>query len=95
MPMYALIIIAALVLLFICIGFYICIILRKNKTNQMQHEMAIAHELEVAKREGVEIPDDLEKRIGKLTRHDPNSKSSVSSGYAKVHPDLAKSGGSE
>ena len=61
----------------------------------MQHEMAIAHELEVAKREGVEIPDDLEKRIGKLTRHDPNSKSAASSGYAKVHPDLAKSGGSE
>ena len=89
MPVYIFIIICVLVLLFFGIGIYICILLRRNKSDRELHERAIAHELEVARREGVEIPDDLEKRIGDFTKSTNSGKSGGKG--AKVHPELSKS----
>ena len=37
--------------------------MRKNKSERDLQERAIVRELQLAKQEGVEIPDDLEKRL--------------------------------
>ena len=63
MPNWVLLLICLLVVLFIILGVYICIQMRRNKSERSLQERAILRELTLAKEEGVEIPEDLEKRL--------------------------------
>ena len=66
MANWALILMCSLLVLFTILGVYICVVMRRNKSHRNLQEAAIIRELELAKSEGIEIPEDLEKRLGKL-----------------------------
>ena len=44
----------------------ICIMMRKNRDTERLTQSAIARELALAKQEGIEIPDDLDKRLSRF-----------------------------
>ena len=46
--------------------------MRKNKSEQQLQERAIIRELALAKSEGAEIPDDLEKRLARFEMMEEN-----------------------
>jgi len=73
--------------------------MRRNKSERGLQERAIVRELQLAKSEGVEIPDDLEKRLERFQDMEENGmkkgsqkeggqmmKSTGSNGEYKVHP---------
>ena len=47
--------------------------MRRNKSERQLQERAIIRELQMAKSEGVEIPDDLEKRLERFQQADENN----------------------
>ena len=63
MANYILLILIVIVALVAGVGIFIVIQMRRNRETFQLQERAIANELELAKKEGVEIPDDLEKRL--------------------------------
>lgn len=63
MANYILLILVVIVALVAGVGIFIVIQMRRNRETFQLQERAIANELELAKKEGVEIPDDLEKRL--------------------------------
>ena len=88
MPNWVLLLICVLVALFIVLGVYICIQMRRNKSERSLQERAIIRELALAKDEGVEIPEDLEKRLTRFQNID--EKAANKKGMTrnmKVHPD--------
>lgn len=60
---WVLVTVCSLVVLFAICAIVICIQMKRNKSERSLQERAIARELELARQEGVEIPDDLEKRL--------------------------------
>ena len=60
---WLLIVIGVVTLLFICLATYICVQMRRNKSERHLQERAIVREVYLAKAEGIEIPDDLSKRL--------------------------------
>jgi len=70
---WMIIIAAAALIIFGLLGFFICIQQRKNKSEQKLAERAIERELALAKEEGVEIPDDLEKKLSRFQTGDDDT----------------------
>ena len=62
-PIWIIIVICSVVFVFVLIVVSICFMMSKNKQNRNLQERAIIRELALAKSEGIEIPDDLEKRL--------------------------------
>ena len=90
MPNWVLLLICVLTALFIVLGIYICIQMRRNKSERSLQERAIIRELALAKDEGVEIPEDLEKRLTRFQNIDEKEKAANKKGMTrnmKVHPD--------
>ena len=90
MPNWILLLICVLAALFIILGIYICIQMRRNKSERSLQERAIIRELSLAKEEGVEIPEDLEKRLERFQNMDEkaNAKKGMTRNM-KVHPEDA------
>ena len=90
MPNWVLLLICVLAALFIVLGVYICIQMRRNKSERSLQERAIIRELSLAKEEGVEIPEDLEKRLERFQNMDEkaNAKKGMTRNM-KVHPEDA------
>ena len=90
MPNWILLLICVLAALFIILGIYICIQMRRNKSERSLQERAIIRELSLAKEEGVEIPEDLEKRLERFQSMDEkaNAKKGMTRNI-KVHPEDA------
>ena len=88
MPNWVLLLICVLAALFIVLGVYICIQMRRNKSERSLQERAIIRELSLAKEEGVEIPEDLEKRLTRFQNMDEkaNAKKGMTRNM-KVHPE--------
>ena len=71
----------------------------KNKDERGLQERAIVRELQLAKAEGVDIPDDLEKRLERFQQEDMQNGmkkgsqveggSMIKKGECKVHPGSA------
>ena len=90
MANWILLLICLLATLFIILGVYICIQMRRNKSERSLQERAIIRELSLAKEEGVEIPEDLEKRLERFQNMDEkaNAKKGMTRNM-KVHPEDA------
>ena len=65
-PLWVVIVIVGIVIVFSAVTLFICCLMRRNRDSQRLTESAIAHELALAKQEGVEIPDDLEKSLSRF-----------------------------
>ena len=65
-PIWIIIVIVCIVIVFSIIIIFICIMMRKNRETERLTESAIARELALAKQEGIEIPDDLDKRLSRF-----------------------------
>ena len=97
MPYWTLILLAALVVFFTVIIVCIVRMIRKNKDHSQAQELAILQELQAAKAEGLDIPEDLEKRLARFEQReewkdDMDGKKSDKK-LAKVHPDHCAANG--
>lgn len=63
MPWWTLILLIALVFIFVLLTIYIARTIRKNRDHRDAQELAIMQELQMAKADGLDIPEDLEKRL--------------------------------
>ena len=64
--MWVIIVIICIGVIFSIVIIFICILMRRNNKNRELTESAIARELALAKEEGIQIPDDLEKRLSRF-----------------------------
>lgn len=88
-PNWTLLLIILLLVIFIVLGTYIFIVFKRNKAHRDLQEAAIMHELELAKKEGIEIPEDLEKRLSRYQKEE--EKEIEGKKYSsKVHPEQGK-----
>lgn len=55
--------IVVVALVFILTIAYICYIMQRNRKNYELEDRVLAQQIALAKQEGIEIPDDLEKRL--------------------------------
>ena len=65
-PIWIIIMIASIVVVFAIIICSICYMMRKNRQSRDLQDNVIIREIALAKAEGVQIPDDLEKRLSRL-----------------------------
>lgn len=88
MANWVLLTVVIIIVSFSILGCFICVQMRKSKSNLNLQERAIIEELQMAKKEGVAIPDDLQKRLTRFEKGGQDSgKDSFNKGNPKVHPD--------
>ena len=92
MANWLIIVIALAALFLIGIVVYISCVMKRNKSDHDLQQRAIIRELALAKQEGVEIPDDLEKRLTRFQQVEDKDGMKGSGKSAKVHPMMNASG---
>ena len=80
------IVIGLAVVFLIAVVIYITCVMKRNKSDNELQERAIVRELALAKQEGVEIPDDLEKRLSRFQQVDQDEGMKKGGRSTKVHP---------
>lgn len=93
MPWWTLILLIALVFIFVLLTIYIARTIRKNKDHRDAQELAIMQELQMAKADGLDIPEDLEKRLAMFEQDEQKVDFDGKNGgknLRQVHPDKQK-----
>lgn len=93
MPWWTLILLIALVFIFVLLTIYIARTIRKNRDHRDAQELAIMQELQMAKADGLDIPEDLEKRLAMFEQDEQKVDFDGKNGgknHRQVHPDKQK-----